>query len=101
MLAPSFADIFRQNADSNGLAAIELAPPAIREIVERAERAAPYELTIDLGRRTVRDAAGFEAAFEMDDFRRTRLMEGLDRIALTLRHAADIEAHEAARWRDP
>lgn len=98
VLAPSFADIFRQNADSNGIAAIEIGSDAIQSLLERAATEAPLSLTIDLGQGTVSDRAGAVATFQMDDFRRTRLVEGLDAIALTLRHEAEIAAYEAARW---
>jgi 3-isopropylmalate/(R)-2-methylmalate dehydratase small subunit len=97
VLAPSFADIFRQNADSNGLAALVLAEPDVDRLMTRAEREAPLALTVDLAAGTVADADGVVARFELDDFRRTCLLEGLDRIALTLRHEADIAAHEARR----
>jgi 3-isopropylmalate/(R)-2-methylmalate dehydratase small subunit len=98
ILAPSLADIFRQNADSNGIAALELDPDDVETILRRAEGEAPLSLTIDIERGTVADADGIVAEFELDDFRRMCLMEGLDRIGLTLRHEDDITTYEAARW---
>jgi len=100
ILAPSFADIFRQNADSNGLAALTIAPDVAAEIARRAEAEAPLTLSVDIAAGTVRDVSGVVATFELDDFRRMCLTEGLDRIALTLRHERDIEAYERARWPD-
>ena len=98
VLAPSLADIFRQNADSNGIAALTLGTGEIETILRRAEEEAPLSLTIDLERGTVADANGIVARFELDDFRRMCLMEGLDRIGLTMRHEEDIVAYETARW---
>jgi 3-isopropylmalate/(R)-2-methylmalate dehydratase small subunit len=97
VLAPSFADIFRENADQNGIAAIALTDDEIDLILSRAIDHAPHELTVDLESRTVAHAGGLTATFEMDDFRRTCLLEGLDRIGLTLRHGAEISAYERAR----
>jgi len=97
VLAPSFADIFRENADQNGIAAITLTDDEIGLILSMAIDHAPHELTVDLESRTVAHAGGLTATFEMDDFRRTCLLEGLDRIGLTLRHEAEISAYERAR----
>ena len=94
VLAPSFADIFRENADQNGIAAITLRADEIDVILARAAEHAPFELTVSLETRTVTDANDLTVAFEMDDFRRMCLMEGLDRIGLTLRYEDDIAAHE-------
>ena len=100
ILAPSFADIFRENADQNGLAALTLPEDAIAKLLARARDEAPYSLTVDLEPRTVADADGVIARFEIDDFRLTCLMEGLDRIGLTLRHEEAITAYERVRWPD-
>lgn len=97
VLAPSFADIFRENADQNGVLAVELAEDAVRVLLERAATRAPYRLTVDLEGCAIRDEHGFEATFEIDAFRRHCLLEGLDRIGLTLRHEAKIATYEAAR----
>ncbi len=98
VLAPNFADIFRENADQNGIAAIALRAEEIDIVLARAAERAPYELTVNLEARTVTDRSDLTAAFEIDDFRRMCLMEGLDRIGLTLRYEEDISAYEAARW---
>jgi 3-isopropylmalate/(R)-2-methylmalate dehydratase small subunit len=98
VLAPSFADIFRENADQNGLAALELEASAVATLLQRATDEAPLELTVDLGAQTVSDADRVVARFRMDAFRRDCLMRGLDRIGLTLEHAADIGAYERSRW---
>jgi 3-isopropylmalate/(R)-2-methylmalate dehydratase small subunit len=98
VLAPSFADIFRENADQNGIAALELAAADIAKLLERAEKEAPLELTIDAENGTVSDATGVVARFQLDDFRRMCLTQGLDRIGLTLQHADEIAAYEKKRW---
>jgi 3-isopropylmalate/(R)-2-methylmalate dehydratase small subunit len=98
VLAPSFADIFRENADQNGIAALELAPEDIAVLLERAEAEAPLELTVDAEAGTVSDARGVVARFQLDPFRRMCLTKGLDRIGLTLQHVADIDAFEQKRW---
>jgi 3-isopropylmalate/(R)-2-methylmalate dehydratase small subunit len=98
VLAPTFADIFRENADQNGIAALELPAEEIRSLLRRAESEAPFEITVDLAAGTVSDASGVVARFEIDEFRRTCLLEGLDRIGLTLQSLDDIAAYEQKRW---
>ena len=102
VVAPSFADIFANNCLKNGLLAVALPDETVAEIIRRAQETEGYELTVDLERRLVADAHGLAAAFELDDFRRQCLLEGLDDIGLTLRHEADIAAYEARRprWRE-
>jgi 3-isopropylmalate/(R)-2-methylmalate dehydratase small subunit len=89
IVAPSFGDIFRQNSLKIGLLAVELPADQVHELMERAR--AGEELTVDLEART---AGGF--SFELDDFSRDCLLEGLDEIALTLREESAIAAYEAA-----
>ncbi len=84
VVAPSFADIFVANCTNNGLAAIAMPTP---EIINRAR------LTVDLERCEVRDG-DFVAQFAMDAFRRERLLNGYDEIAMTLRHEEAIAAYE-------
>jgi 3-isopropylmalate/(R)-2-methylmalate dehydratase small subunit len=98
VLAPSFADIFRENADQNGIAALEIPAEDIARILERAERDAPLRLTVDVEKGTVSDGHEVIARFRLDDFRRMCLTKGLDRIGLTLRHDDDISAYERKRW---
>jgi 3-isopropylmalate/(R)-2-methylmalate dehydratase small subunit len=97
VLAPSFSDIFRENADQNGIAAIALGVDEVEVLLARAVEHAPYVLTVSLETRTVADEDGLIAAFEIDDFRRMCLLEGLDRIGLTLRYEDDITAYERGR----
>jgi 3-isopropylmalate/(R)-2-methylmalate dehydratase small subunit len=100
VLAPSFADIHRENDDQNGIAAIELPSDVIETLLERAEAEAPLELTVDLASQTVSDANGVVARFEIDAFRKKCLLEGLDRIGLTLKSSDAIAAYERKRWPD-
>jgi len=98
VLAPSFADIFRENADQNGIAALELSAKDIVTLLERADAEAPLELTVDAEAGTVSDAKGVVARFTLDPFRKMCLTKGLDRIGLTLEHADAIAAYEKKRW---
>jgi 3-isopropylmalate/(R)-2-methylmalate dehydratase small subunit len=89
IVAPSFGDIFRQNSLKIGLLVVELPADQVRELMARAR--AGEELTVDLKAKT---AGGFP--FEIDDFTRECLLEGLDEIALTLRDEPAIAAYERA-----
>jgi len=88
IVAPSYGDIFRQNSLKIGLLPVELPAEQVRDLMERAR--AGEELTVDLEART---AGGYP--FELDDFSRECLLEGLDEIALTLRDEPAIAAYEA------
>jgi 3-isopropylmalate/(R)-2-methylmalate dehydratase small subunit len=96
VVAPSFADIFRDNALRNGLVPIALGADDVARIVELVRAAPATALTIDIAAGTLA-TEGLRAAFELDSFSRTRLLEGLDDIALTLRHEREIAAYEAKR----
>jgi 3-isopropylmalate/(R)-2-methylmalate dehydratase small subunit len=87
VIAPSFGDIFRQNSLKIGLLPVVLPPEQLRELMDRAR--AGEEITVDLETRT---AGGFP--FEIDDFTRECLLEGLDDIGLTLRDEDAIAAYE-------
>ncbi len=96
LIAPSLADIFRTNCTKVGLLPVQLPPPTVRALIDTVLRDPAAPITVDLGNRTV-TAAGVEAAFDIDDYTRMRLLEGLDDVGLTLRHAAEIGAFEAGR----
>jgi len=96
IIAPSFADIFYNNCFQNGLLPIRLDEAAVDDLFARAAAHQGYRLTVDLERQRIADDFGLEAPFEVDAFRRQCLLEGLDDIALTLRHEADIDAYERA-----
>lgn len=99
VLAPSFADIFASNAVANGLLTARIDEAVLETLVSRAETTPGYALTIDLVARTVSDASGVVAPFTIDDRARQRLLEGLDDIALILRHDDAIRRYEAAHPR--
>lgn len=94
IVAPSFADIFANNCLKNGLPPVILAESEVAEVIRRAQEIEKYELTVDLERRIVEDSQGFYATFEIDDFQRYCLLEGLDDIDLTLQHGAEIAGYE-------
>jgi 3-isopropylmalate/(R)-2-methylmalate dehydratase small subunit len=96
VISPRFADIFRGNSLKGGLLPVQLPVEVVEQLMVLVERDPAAQVTVDLERREVR-AAGVVAAFELDDFTRWRLMEGLDDIGLTLRHDADIAGFEATR----
>jgi 3-isopropylmalate/(R)-2-methylmalate dehydratase small subunit len=96
VLAPSFADIFRNNCTKVGLLPVELPEPTVRTLLETVTADPTTEVTVDLRAWRV-TAPGIDATFEIDDFTRWRLLEGLDDIELTLRHEDEIAAFERAR----
>jgi 3-isopropylmalate/(R)-2-methylmalate dehydratase small subunit len=97
VIAPSFGDIFAANALQNGLLPVVL-PAAVVAGLRAALAAAPgAELTVDLRGQTVTAADGPAHRFEIDAFAKAALLSGQDAIALTLGHAAAIEAWEARR----
>jgi 3-isopropylmalate/(R)-2-methylmalate dehydratase small subunit len=101
ILAPSFADIFRNNAGNNGLLVIELAEPAIERLAQRAHNQRPYYLTVDLEKQIITDDLGLSEKFEIEAFRRHRLMNGLDEIGMTLLHEDGITRFEQDRKSGP
>lgn len=96
VIAPSFADIFYNNCFKNGLLPVRLSEEQVDELFKRAKQSG-YRLHVDLHECTVKDDAGFSAAFELDSFRRECLLAGLDDIGLTLKHVDRIAAYETAR----
>jgi 3-isopropylmalate/(R)-2-methylmalate dehydratase small subunit len=99
VIAPTFADIFFSNAGKNGIVLICLSEEDVALLLNRATTP-NYELTVSLENQTVTDAQGFHATFEIDPFRKFCLIEGLDDIGLTLRHAAALDTYEAKHDHD-
>jgi 3-isopropylmalate/(R)-2-methylmalate dehydratase small subunit len=95
VIASSFGDIFANNSLKNGLLTVRLNEDQVAEIMRRSKEIDNYQLTVDLETLRVEDGRGFAAAFTMDDFSRHCLLNGLDDIALTLEHEAQIAAYEA------
>ncbi len=96
IVAPSFADIFYNNCFKNGMLPIVLSEDQVEELFQRAAKHAPYQLTADLTTQTLKDDHGFEAKFDVDEFRRHCLLNGLDHISLTLENEDQIAKYEAA-----
>jgi 3-isopropylmalate/(R)-2-methylmalate dehydratase small subunit len=97
IIAPSFADIFRNNCTKIGLLPVELSEKEVQWLIELAEREPDAEVQIDLEAQTVSHGNEFEARFEIDSFTKWRLLNGLDDIGLTLRHEDEISEFEAER----
>jgi len=95
VIAPSFADIFANNCVKNGVLTVVLSEQEVGEITQRATDGADYQITIDLEQCRVQDERAFSAKFQIDDFTRHCLLEGLDDIGLTLQHQSEITAYEA------
>ncbi|HEY3062173.1 MAG TPA: 3-isopropylmalate dehydratase small subunit [Chloroflexota bacterium] len=97
VIAPSFADIFRNNCYQNGFLPVALPERTVRQIIDRATNEPGYRLNIDLEQQTVSDARDTLAAFDIDPSVKHRLLHGLDDIGLTLQHGAEISAFEEKR----
>jgi 3-isopropylmalate/(R)-2-methylmalate dehydratase small subunit len=98
VIAPRFGDIFRSNSTKAGLLPVALPEAAVSALQDAIEADPATEVVVDLDNRVVlAEAAGIKASFEIDDYTRWRLMEGLDDIGLTLRHVDDITAFEQSR----
>ena len=97
VIAPSFADIFFNNCFKNGLLPIVLPEAAVDLLFNEVAAFPGYELTVDLERQVVVRPQGEEIPFEVQAFRKYCLLNGLDDIGLTLRHADKIKAYEAER----
>jgi 3-isopropylmalate/(R)-2-methylmalate dehydratase small subunit len=97
IIAPSFADIFANNCMKNGLLPVVLSDADVGELMRRAREIENYQVAIDLEKKTVSDAHGFSAAFEIGDFQRYCLLEGLDDIGLTMKYEAEVASYEQHR----
>jgi 3-isopropylmalate/(R)-2-methylmalate dehydratase small subunit len=103
LIAPSFADIFRNNCAQNGILTVILPETQTSALIEQAQRTPGYQLTVDLEACTVDDGQGFHATFAVNPAVRQRLLLGLDEIGQTLQRDAAISAFEAKRpaWASP
>jgi 3-isopropylmalate/(R)-2-methylmalate dehydratase small subunit len=97
LIAPSFADIFFNNCFKNGMLPIRLPDAQVEELFQRVRRMPGYQLTVDLDRKRISSNDGLDWPFEVDEFRRHCLLNGLDDIGLTLQRDAKIHAYETAR----
>jgi len=96
VLSARFADIFRGNSGKAGLVAGQLDEDVVEKLQSYLEANPGAEVSVDLETRTVK-AGDIEATFQIDDYTRWRLLEGLDDIGITLGHDADIAAYESGR----
>ncbi|WP_332776132.1 3-isopropylmalate dehydratase small subunit [Polaromonas sp.] len=97
IIAPSYADIFFNNSFKNGLLPIVLSETQVGQLMDECHAFPGYSLTIDLERQVVIKPQGEELPFEVQAFRKSCLLGGLDDIGLTLRHSDKIKAFEAER----
>ncbi|HEY8821774.1 MAG TPA: 3-isopropylmalate dehydratase small subunit [Dermatophilaceae bacterium] len=101
VISSRFADIFRGNSGKQGLLTAQVSQSDVERLWKLLESAPGTELTVDLGSRTITAKATTAdtvvVPFEVDDYTRWRLLEGLDDIGLTLRHEAEVTAFEASR----
>jgi 3-isopropylmalate/(R)-2-methylmalate dehydratase small subunit len=98
VIAPRFGDIFRTNSTKAGLLPVALPEATVSALQDAIEADPATEIVVDLDNRVVlAEAAGIKAPFEIDNYTRWRLMEGLDDIGLTLRHVDDITTFEHSR----
>jgi len=98
VVSPRFGDIFRNNCTKTGLLPVQVDPATGRALLDAVAADPGLEITIDVERLTLSaPAAGIEAEFPLDPFTQHRLLEGLDDIGLTLRHADAIDRHEQHR----
>ncbi|MFF1877409.1 3-isopropylmalate dehydratase small subunit [Leifsonia sp. NPDC058230] len=100
VLSPRFGDIFRGNAGKQGLLAGQITPEDAERLWQAVEASPGIEATVDLVAKTA-SVGELTVSFEIDDYTRWRLLEGLDDIGLTLRDEAHITEFEARResWR--
>ena len=97
VIAPSFADIFFNNCFKNGVLPIVLEVARLNDLFEDVEANPGYRLRVNLEQQTITRPDGGVLDFEIDEFRKYCLLNGLDDIGLTLQHADDIRAYEARR----
>jgi 3-isopropylmalate/(R)-2-methylmalate dehydratase small subunit len=98
VISPRFADIFRNNCTKNGLVPVQVSAEAGEALMRAVEDDPTLEITIDVERGTVSaPAAGIDAEFPLDESTRTRFLQGLDDIGITLGHEDAIEAYESRR----
>lgn len=96
VISSRFADIFRGNSAKGGLLTVILAQSEVEQLWEAIEKDPSTQVTVDLERKLV-SYGSHEIPFEIDDYTRWRLMEGLDDIGLTMQHLDEIASFEAKR----
>ena len=94
LIAPSFADIFFNNCFKNGILPIRLSEEMVEELFGRAKEYVGYHLTVNLETQKITDEYGLKIDFDVDEFRKSCLLNGWDDISLTLLHEPEIAAWE-------
>lgn len=97
VIAPSYADIFYNNCFKNGILPIKLSEEQVEDLFQRTAAHEGYQLNVDLENKLLTDDYGLNLPFELDEHRRQFLLQGLDDIGLTLKHADAISAYEERR----
>jgi 3-isopropylmalate/(R)-2-methylmalate dehydratase small subunit len=100
VISPRFADIFRSNSGKAGLLAAQVDEKVVQRLWEHLESNPGATITVDLESRTVKAGEGVDAiedSFDIDDYTRHRLLNGLDDIGITLGHDDEIQQYEATR----
>ena len=97
LIAPSFADIFYTNCFNNGILPVTLADVVVQELFAEVEASEGYTLHVDLSAQTVTTPGGRILQFEIDNFKKHALLQGLDNIGWTLSHSDEIAAYEQRR----
>lgn len=97
VIAPSFADIFFNNCFKNGLLPIQLSEENVEQLFQEVASQEGYSLSVDLDAQTVTTPSGVSFSFDVDDFRKHCLLNGLDDIGLTLQDQDAIKSYEAER----
>jgi 3-isopropylmalate/(R)-2-methylmalate dehydratase small subunit len=97
IIAPSFADIFYSNSFKNGILLIKLDSNTIDQLFNDVAENEGYELKVELEKQTITKSDGTVIKFDVDEFRKHRLLNGLDDIGLTMKHVDDIKAYEQRR----
>ncbi len=100
IIAPSFADIFFNNCFKNGLLPIVLDEKTVDDLFREIDATPGYALRVDLETQIITKPDGGEISFEVDEFRKYCLLNGLDDIGMTLQHVDDIRAYEARRQQE-
>ena len=94
VIAPSFADIFYNNSFKNGLLPLVLSAEIVEQLFQEMYASEGYQLSVDLAEQTVTTPSGESFSFEIDEFRKHCLLNGLDDIGLTLQQADAIADYE-------
>ena len=97
IIAPSFADIFRNNSAKMGLLTIQLSQPDVEELMRMVESESDTPITVSLEEQTVTAPGGWRRSFEIAPFVKHCLLNGLDDISLTLQHDELIAEYESSR----